>query len=201
MSWIEESVNEILTAEGEAIAEQAKVVDAKVVEQIVELFLNCKGKVFITGCGTSGAAAKKAAHTLSCVNRPAVYLNPADAVHGGLGVVAENDIVVFLSKGGATPEITRLASLCREKKAITIAVCEKGDSPLTAVCDIWLKVKVNKEPDKFNMLATASTLAVIAVMDVITICVMYKNGFTKEDFALIHPGGAVGERLLKEVNI
>lgn len=196
MSWIEDSIHRILNAEGKAVAAQAEVVDTKVVEEIVELFCNCKGKVFVTGCGTSGAAAKKIAHTLCCVNRPAVYLSPADAVHGGMGVVSEGDVVVLLSKGGATPEITQLVAACKEKKATTIAISEKGDSPLTDSCDIWLKVKVEEEPDKFNMLATSSTLAVIAVMDVIAICVMHKNGFTKEDFAVIHPGGAVGERLM-----
>lgn len=201
MSWIEESIKETLHTEGDAIRKQAEVMDGKAAEEVVELFLSCKGKVFVTGCGTSGAAARKIAHTLSCVNRPAVYLHPADAVHGGMGAIAEGDVVVFLSKGGATPEITRLVAISKERGAKTIAICEKEDCPLSKTCDIWLKVQVDTEPDKFHMLATASTLSVMAVMDAIAICVMQKNGFTREDFALIHPGGAVGEKLLGKAEL
>lgn len=195
INQVEETVKNVILTESRAVSRQVDVVDFETVEKIVDLFSGCKGKIIVTGCGTSGAAAKKAVHTLCCINRPAVYMNPADAVHGGLGIVSGEDVVLFLSKGGATPELVRLAKICRERHAATIAVSEKGGSSLTETCDLWLKVKVDREPDEFNMLATASTLAVISVIDAIAICVMQRTGFTKTEFAVIHPGGAVGERL------
>lgn len=200
MSYIETIVKNVITTESDAVKAQLEVVDYKVIEKIVDLFSACRGKIIVTGCGTSGAAAKKIAHTLCCVDRPAMYMNPADAIHGGLGLVSSEDIVVFLSKGGATPELVKLVEVCRERQAVTIAVSEKNETPLTDESDLWLKVKVDKEPDEFNMLATASTLSVISVMDTIAICVMYKTGFSKADFAMIHPGGAVGDRLLENIS-
>lgn len=196
MTFVKDSIKNTLQVEGEAILHMMRNIDMAVVENIVQLFCDCKGKVFVTGCGTSGAAAKKIAHTLCCVNRPAAYLNPTDAVHGGLGIVAEGDVIVFLSKGGATKELTSLVEASRSKGAATIAITEKENSQLANDCDICLKIQVEKEPDQFNMLATASTLTVVAVMDAIAICVMERTGFTKEAFGVIHPGGAVGERLL-----
>lgn len=196
MKGIERTIKATISAESQAVLEQLDVIDFGIAEKIVNLFCECKGKILVTGCGTSGAAAKKVAHTLCCIDRPAVYLNPADAPHGGLGVVSAGDIVIFLSKGGATPELVQLARICNERDAVTIVVSEKDGTPLTNVCSIWLKVKVRREPDEFNMLATASTLSVISVMDAIAVCVMQKTGFSKENFALIHPGGAVGEKLM-----
>lgn len=192
---IQSIVANVIKTESEEMQEQIEQLDYEVVNEIVDIFCNCKGKIMVTGCGTSGAAAKKIAHTLCCIDRPAMYLNPADAFHGGLGIVSEADVVVILSKGGATPELVHLAEICKERHAKTIAVSEKNRTALTDICDIWLKVKVEKEPDAFNMLATASTLAVISVFDAIAICVMQKTHFSKKDFAMIHPGGAVGERL------
>ncbi len=196
MNGIIESIGHTLKIESDSIAQIGQTLDVTAVESIVEMLCGCRGKVFVTGCGTSGAAAKKIAHTLCCVNRPAAFLSPADAVHGGLGVVDEGDIAILISKGGATPEITNLVGACKAKGAKTVAVTEKSDSKLARECDVLLKIVVEKEPDAFNMLATASTLTVIAVMDAIAICVMERSGFTKEAFGVIHPGGAVGEKLL-----
>lgn len=194
---IQAIVSNVIRMESKEVLEQINQLDYVVVNKIVDVFCDCKGKIMVTGCGTSGAAAKKIAHTLCCIDRPAMYLNPADAFHGGLGLVSEEDVVVILSKGGATPELVQLAEICEERHAMTIAVSEKNNTALTDICDIWLKVKVEQEPDEFNMLATASTLAVISVMDAIAICVMQKTHFSKSEFAVIHPGGAVGERLVK----
>lgn len=198
MRTVKESMEHVLTGERDAVNAVINDLDMDRAEEIVGMFCGCSGKVLVTGCGTSGAAAKKIAHTLCCVNRPAVYISPADAVHGGLGIVAADDIVVLLSKGGATPEITNLVSACKVKGAATIAITENDASMLAKMCDVSLQVKVEKEPDEFNMLATASTLTLIAVMDAIAICVMERNGFTKEAFGVIHPGGAVGSRLLNK---
>lgn len=198
MKDTEKIIKHVIAAESQAVKEQLDVLDIQAAEKIVNLCCECTGKIVVTGCGTSGAAAKKIAHTFCCVNRPAVYLNPGDAPHGGLGVISSGDIVIFLSKGGATPELVELARICNGRGAVTIAVSEKRGTPLTDICNIFLKVKVEREPDKFNMLATSSTLSVISVMDAIAICIMQKTGFSKQDFAMIHPGGAVGEKLCQQ---
>lgn len=196
MTDIKTSVQNTLTQEADSVRDISRELDFAVVEKIVELLVHNKGMVFVAGCGTSGAAAKKIVHTLSCVECPAAFLSPADAVHGSMGAVREGDVVFLLSKGGATPEITQLVPQLKAKNAVVIAITENEKSELAQKSDHVLKIAVEKEPDRFNMLATSSTLTVIAVMDSIAICVMDRNGFSKEKFSVIHPGGAVGERLL-----
>ena len=158
--------------------------------------MNCRGKVILSGCGTSAMAAKKIAHSLNCIEIPALFLTPSDAVHGGLGVLQEEDVLILISKGGNTQELVNLIPACRTKHALLIGVSENPDSAIAREADIYLRVKVAREPCRFNMLATASTLAVISVFDSICIALMQMTGYTREQFAVIHPGGAVGDRLL-----
>ena len=162
----------------------------------VNALATVKGRVVVSGCGTSGAAAKKIAHSLCCIEIPAMFLSPADAVHGALGMLQEGDILILISKGGNTGELVNLIPACKTKHATLIGVSENPDSTIAKEADIYLKVKVEKEPCRFNMLATASTLAVISTFDAICIALMSLTGYTREQFAVIHPGGAVGERLL-----
>ncbi len=197
-SRIMESVQDTLRCEADTIRRLAEDMDEEQINDVINTFIKCKGKIITSGCGTSGAAAKKIAHTLSCVECPALFLSPADAVHGGLGVVQEGDVVILLSKGGSTPEINQMIRACEVKKAVLIAVTEKDDSYLGRKADYLLRVKVEKEPDDFNMLATASTMAVIAVFDAIAIAITRIRGYSKKQFLLIHPGGDVGNRLLEE---
>ena len=117
-------------------------------------------------------------------------------MHGGLGVAQPADIAILISKGGNTCEILDLVSPLKAKHVPIIGVTENPDSAVGRASDLLLRVKVDREPDDFNMLATASTLAVIAVFDAICIALMKVTGYTKTQFAVIHPGGAVGERLL-----
>jgi len=157
---------------------------------------NCSGKIILSGCGTSAMAAKKIAHSLNCIERPSIFLTPSDAIHGGLGVLQENDLLILISKGGNTAELLNLIPACKAKKAKLIGVSENESSLIAKQADLFVKVKVDREPCRFNMLATASTLAVIATFDAICIALMQMTGYTREQFAIIHPGGAVGERLL-----
>ena len=143
-------------------------------------------------------AAKKIAHSLNCIEIPALFLTPSDAVHGGLGVLQEEDILILISKGGGTEELVRLIPACRTKKALLIGVSENPASAIAQNADIYLRVRVEQEPCRFNMLATASTLAVISMFDSICIALMQMTGYTREQFAVIHPAGAVGERLLND---
>lgn len=196
MATVKESMRSTLRQESESVGNIFEKLDMDAAEQLVEMLCALEGRVVTAGCGTSGAAAKKIAHTLNCVDCPAAFMSPADAVHGGMGTVREGDVAILLSKGGATPEITQLVPGLKSRGAKIVAVTENEDSELANSSDLLLKIHVESEPDKFNMLATASTLTVIAVMDAIAICVMDRNGFSREKFAVIHPGGAVGRRLL-----
>lgn len=190
-----ESIHDTLQKESEAILEIKNTFNPDQVNKIYELIRDCKGKIITTGCGTSGAAARKIAHTLNCVECAALFLNPADAVHGALGVVQPNDLVFAFSKGGATTELNNLIPGCKAKGAILIAVTEVENSFIAESSDYIFKLKIENEPDDFNMLATSSTLATIAIFDAICIAITRLRGFTKEQFSIIHPGGKVGERL------
>jgi len=163
--------------------------------QTVKKIAGCRGRIITCGAGTSGAAAKKIAHSLSCVERPSFYLNPADAVHGALGSVQPGDLAILISKGGGTAELVRLLPAFKAKKIGLIVATENPDSPLGRESDILLNVKVLKEADTMNMLATTSTMAVTAVFDAVCITLMKETNYRRDQFALIHPGGAVGKRL------
>lgn len=158
--------------------------------------MNCKGKIIISGCGTSAMAARKVAHSLSCIEIPAIFLSPSDAVHGALGVLQQEDILILISKGGNTTELVNLIPSCKAKKSLLIGVSENPESTIAKQADLYLKIKVEQEPCRFNMLATASTLAVIATFDAICLALMMMTDYSQEQFAVIHPAGAVGERLL-----
>ncbi|MBI9095987.1 MAG: DUF4432 family protein [Sphaerochaeta sp.] len=172
-------------------------IDHKAFASCVQLLVKHQGRVMVCGVGTSGVAARKLAHSLSCVEIPATFLNPADAVHGALGSVQEGDIVFLISKGGGTKEIIQLIPSLQAKRTTIVGITENADSVLGRSCDLLLQVAIEKEADSFNMLATTSTLVVIALFDALSIAVMQLSGFTKEQFAIIHPSGAVGDRLLQ----
>ena len=193
-------VRRSIAIEAESIKELAEKLDEAKVLETAKALMNCKGKVVLSGCGTSAMAAKKIAHSLNCIEIPALFLTPSDAVHGGLGVLQREDILILISKGGNTQELINLIPACRTKKALLIGVSENPESKIAADSDIYLKVKVEREPCRFNMLATASTLAVISMFDSICIALMQMTGYTREQFAVIHPGGAVGDRLLNKLN-
>ena len=186
----------VWNSEAEALKHLKESIDLGVLAQCVEAIANCKGRVLTAGCGTSAAAARKIAHSLCCVGRAAAFLAPGDALHGGLGLAQPSDLVILISKGGNTSEIINMLPSLQAKRMCVIGVTENPDSVLGQSADYLMLVKVEREPDEFNMLATASTMAVIAVFDAICISLMKVTGYTKNQFAIIHPGGAVGDRLL-----
>ena len=192
-------INRCLTMEAESIAQLRQTLEQEAVLAAANALMNCKGKVILSGCSTSAMAARKIAHSLCCIEIPALFLSPADAVHGALGVLQREDILILISKGGNTQELVNLIPACKTKGALLIGVSENPASVIARQADIYLKVKVEQEPCRFNMLATASTLAVIATFDAICIALMQMTGYTREQFAVIHPGGAVGERLLNKL--
>ena len=189
---------EVLEIEKNCIADLFETLDMSTLDKIVDLLMTVKKnskKVITAGCGTSGIAAEKIAHTLSVVEVPAYFLSPANSIHGGMGTIQKGDIVILLSKGGNTPEILNYIPVCKSKGAIIIGVTQMTGSVLAQNCDILLNVVVEREPDPWNLIASGSILAVMAVWDAIAFTIMQHNGFTKEDFFLTHPGGSAGEKL------
>lgn len=195
----EQIINELtrtIQTEADSISDLISSLDMEKLSKVVELIGSCNGRILISGCGTSAMAGRKIAHSLSCIECPAVFLIPSDAAHGALGSLQQEDILILVSKGGGTQELVNLIPACKTKGAYLITVTENEDSILGQSADLCLRVKVKAEPCRFNMLATASTLAVISAFDAVCIALMSYTGYTKEQFAVIHPGGAVGDRLL-----
>jgi arabinose-5-phosphate isomerase len=188
-------IKSLFKIEGTEIEKLRESINADDVMQLITLIDHREGNVFLTGCGTSAMAAKKAVHTLRVVNIPAFFLNPSDAVHGALGAVHENDLVIFVSKGGNTQELTNFLPNLKEKKVMIVSITEDKHSILGRGANLVVSVTVARELDEFNMLATISTLGVIALFDVIAVSLMESEGFTKKQFLVNHPSGAVGTKL------
>lgn len=189
-------VKRTIEIEAASISALNETLDMDAVVAVAKAISECRGRVVLSACGTSAMAAKKIAHSLNCIECPAIFLTPSDAVHGALGVLQPDDLFILISKGGNTKELTCMIPACKAKGAKMIGVSENPESTIAKEADLYLKVRVEKEPCRFNMLATASTLAVISTFDAICIALMQMTGYTREQFAIIHPAGAVGDRLL-----
>lgn len=192
MSIVKNSIN----TEAKAILDILTYLDEESFAKAVGAI--CKSERIITcASGSSGIAAKKLAHSLCCVERPAKFMSPAEAVHGGLGCVQQGDTVIMVSRGGKTVELLPIIDVVKKKKATLIAVTENTNSPLALNADILIPMHIEKETDRLNVMATASFVATIAIFDALIVAVMEETDYKREQFALIHPGGAVGE-LLKQ---
>ena len=189
-------VADTFAIESRAVLEQEKVLDMEVFAHAVDALCKCD-KVITCASGHSGIAAKHFALAMSCIERPGIFLSPAEAVHGGLGVVQKNDVIVFVSRGGKTAELLPVLDVANKKGATVITLTENLESPLAAGADIVLPLKIEKETDKYNCMATTSFMVTIALFDALWMAVMDETDYQKEQFALIHPGGAVGARLNK----
>lgn len=191
-------MRDVVRVEGEELVRLANELDYESLSRVRELVAGLRtngGCLFFTGCGTSAQAARKMAHTFDVIEQRAFFLDPADAVHGGLGAVHAGDVIVFVSKGGKTSELTSFLPNVVKKGAHVVALGENPETELGRAAEVFLRVKVSREPDEFNMLATASTLASIAVFDAIAISLMNEEDFSKEEFLVNHPSGDVGQRL------
>lgn len=169
-------------------------------ERAVELLLHCgesHGRIVVTGMGKSGIIAQKIAATLSSTGSPALFLHPAEAVHGDLGVLMAGDVVVALSASGETEEILRLLATLQRKGDALIALCCTMGSTLAEAADVALDCSVEREACQMNLAPTASTTAMLALGDALAIAVSIRKGFRAEDFAELHPGGKLGKRLAK----
>lgn len=186
----------------EAIGKLKERINIDTILKIIKMISNCKknkGKVATIGAGSSGIQARKIAHNFACIEIPSFFLSTEVAVHGGLGVLQKNDLVIALSRGGKTKEILEIVPAIKRKGTGLISVTENEGSELAQAADLNLKIKIDREADPFNMLATSSTVGTIATFDAIMILMIHMEGYKKEQFAVIHPGGAVGERLKNEI--
>ena len=158
----------------------------------------CKAeRIGTAGCGHSGIACMHFAHSMCCVERPARFISPAEAVHGATGYLQEGDVMVWASRGGKTDELFKILEICHVKKVTVIGVTENLASPLAEMSDIVIPMVVTSETDRYNSQGTSSFTALAAVFDALQTAVIEETGYKNEQFALIHPGGAVGKRLNK----
>lgn len=164
--------------------------------QACELILACRGKVILTGIGKSGHVANKIAATLASTGTPSFFLHPAEASHGDVGMVTGDDIVLALSNSGQTEEILRILPLIRRRGTGLIAMTSEPHSVLAQQADVHLLVKVEREACPLNLAPTASTTAAMAMGDALAVTLLDARGFDAEQFALSHPGGAIGRKLL-----
>ena len=167
-------------------------------ESLIDLMLNCKGHVLVTGAGTSRAVAERLAHLLSCCGTPALFISAADSLHGGSGAITANDIVFIISKGGRSAEVNQFAELAKTRGAKIIAQTENSESPLAQISDAVYKVRAVGDVDPYGMIATGSSLVNAAAGDALCVLLLERRGYSKEAFGVTHPGGAVGEKLAAE---
>lgn len=184
----------------EALAARLDGIMAKPFAQAVELILRCgegNGRVVVTGMGKSGIIAQKIAATLSSTGSPALFLHPAEAVHGDLGVLMPGDVVIALSASGETEEILRLLATLKRKGDALIGFCCNLNSTLATASDVALNCGVEREACGLNLAPTASTTAMLALGDALAVAVSLRKGFKAEDFAELHPGGKLGKQLAR----
>jgi arabinose-5-phosphate isomerase len=163
----------------------------------VELIVECRGRVIATGMGKSGIICRKIAATLSSTGTPAFFLHPAEAIHGDLGVITGDDVVIALSQSGETAELVRVLEFIRRVGARLIAITGNPSSTLGQSADVTLDCHVSEEACPMNLAPTASTTAALALGDALAMTVLVRKGFREEDFAILHPGGKLGKRLMR----
>ena len=152
-------------------------------------------RIGTAGCGHSGIIAQHFAHLMCCIERPARFISPAEAVHGATGFLQKGDVMVFFSRGGKTKELIPIAEICKSKGVSIITITENMESQLAQCADVAIKQYVNRETDKYNAQGTTSTTSVCVILHALQAALIEETDYQAQQFALIHPGGAVGERL------
>ena len=180
--------------EAACILEMKQHFDPVQFSKAVELLRNAP-RIGAAGCGHSGIICQHFAHLMCCIERPARFISPAEAVHGATGFLQPGDVMIFASRGGKTKELLPIVDICKAKGVHIITVTENLESPLAQAADVVLKQYVNRETDKWNAQGTTSTTALCMILHALQAAMIEHTGYRAEQFALIHPGGAVGERL------
>ena len=193
-----DSAQRTIRLELEAVQELLPRIDADFIKAC-ELILSCKGRVVVVGMGKSGHIGNKIAATLASTGTPSFFVHPAEASHGDMGMITKDDIVLALSNSGSTAEIITLLPLIKRLGIRLISMTGNPDSPLAKAAEVNLDARVSQEACPLNLAPTSSTTASLVLGDALAIALLEARGFTAEDFAFSHPGGALGRRLLLKV--
>ena len=182
----------------QALSALEQQLDRQQWQAVLDALAHCRGKIAVTGIGTSGIAARKIAHMLACVEHPAIWLSAADAAHGDIGFLRADDVLIMLSRGGNSDELTRLLPTVKTKGPLLISVTENADSAIAHAADLLLLMPKTQEIDPLNMLATTSIISVLAVFDAMIAVLMEYSGYDRQTLLAVHPGGNVGKILREE---
>jgi len=195
---IVDQIKAVLTQESAAISEVAQRIDLSIV-QAIQLLLKCQGRVIVSGMGKMGCIARKAAATFCSTGTPAIFLHPGEAAHGDLGIVTQNDVLIVLSSSGQTRELRELLPHVVRLGVPIIGLVGDLGSSLASQCNVTLDIGVAGEADPISVAPTCSTTVALAMSDAIAVALMHQRGFTQEQFAIFHPGGNLGGKLLVQV--
>lgn len=197
MSMLAEA-RKLIQAEAAAVAALADRLDSSF-EQAVQLILDCRGRVVVTGMGKSGLVGQKIASTMASTGTPAFFLHPAEGIHGDLGMIMGGDVVIAISNSGETEELLRILPTIKRLGVRLIAMSGNPASNLARAADLFLDVSVTEEACPLGLAPTSSTTATLAMGDALAVVLLIERGFKAEDFAIFHPGGALGKKLLLRV--
>ena len=192
-------VVELLRAEADAIAKAASRLQANDIDPVIDLLAKCKGKVIVLGVGKSGIIAQKIAATMTSSGTAALFLHPSDALHGGLGIVTSDEVVIMLSNSGETNELIELLPYLKRRQVPLIAIVGNVNSSIAQRADAIIDASVDQEACPLNLAPTASTTVALAIGDALAMTLMRAQGLTENDFASNHPGGQLGKRLTLRV--
>lgn len=193
-----EKARQVIRTEAEALLAMAERIDASF-QRAVEIILAGKGRVVVSGMGKSGLVGQKIASTMASTGTPAFFLHPAEGIHGDLGMIMVGDVVIAISNSGETEELLRILPVIKRLGVRLIAMSGNPGSTLVRNSDIFLDVSVKEEACPLGLAPTASTTATLAMGDALAVALLVQRGFQAEDFALFHPGGALGKKLLLRV--
>lgn len=189
-----EKMSASVEAEKRALEMLRASMDREQFDKVMEYLLNSALTV-VSACGSSGFAAKKFAHSLCCVECPAKFVAPSDAVHGGMGALQKGSLLILVSKGGRTEELIPMAEIAKAKGAHLAVITANPDSDLAHRADAVLLLPNTPESDRYGVMSTASFAATVAIFDSFMVGIMEEKNYALSDFALIHPGGAVGKQI------
>src|SRR5438094_6494373 len=192
-------VVDLLRAEADAIGKTATRLQPEEIDRVVALLSSCQGKVVLLGVGKSGIIAQKIAATMTSSGTAAIHLHPSDALHGGLGIVSQDDAILMLSNSGETDELVELLPYLKRKEVPLIAILGKLNSTIAQRADAVLDASVDQEACPLNLAPTTSTTVALAIGDALAMTLMRAKGLTENDFASNHPAGQLGKRLTLRV--
>ncbi len=193
-----ENAKQVLCIEATALLTMAERIDGNFCQAVTKI-LACQGRVVVSGMGKSGLICQKIAATMASTGTPAFFLHPAEGIHGDLGMMMKGDLVIAVSNSGETEEIIRILPVIKRMGLPLIAMTGKPHSSLAKAADVLLDIGVAEEACPLGLAPTASTTATLAMGDALAVALLLERGFCEEDFALFHPGGALGKRLLLRV--